>query len=128
MILHESMHKYKSQLDVLDVLNWAHSTPPATLNRQIITLLSTLGVPDEVQDKFDFPLTHFFFSALKVFFQLLENELERIADLLRSEQSALSVLTSSIFEGFLVCFCSSLLFFSDILCGFLQILHFLHKH
>jgi RNA-dependent RNA polymerase len=48
MILHESMHKYKSQLDVLDVLNWAHSTPPATLNRQIITLLSTLGVPDEV--------------------------------------------------------------------------------
>ncbi|KAK8684610.1 hypothetical protein V6N13_040629 [Hibiscus sabdariffa] len=40
-----SMKKYESENTELDVLNWS-KYQPCFLNRQLITLLSTLGVPD----------------------------------------------------------------------------------
>ncbi|XP_058742779.1 RNA-dependent RNA polymerase 1-like isoform X2 [Vicia villosa] len=48
--LRKSMHKYDSRIEELDVL--AYSTfQPCYLNRQLITLLSTLGVEDSVFEK-----------------------------------------------------------------------------
>uniref|UniRef100_A0A6P6GIP9 RNA-dependent RNA polymerase n=1 Tax=Ziziphus jujuba TaxID=326968 RepID=A0A6P6GIP9_ZIZJJ len=48
--LRESMGKYKSKNIKLDVLSWS-SYHPCFLNRQIVTLLSTLGVKDRVFEK-----------------------------------------------------------------------------
>ncbi|XP_058079206.1 probable RNA-dependent RNA polymerase 1 [Magnolia sinica] len=45
--LRKSMHKYKSDNTKLDVLGWS-KYQPSYLNRQLITLLSTLGVRDRV--------------------------------------------------------------------------------
>ncbi|KAJ8648443.1 hypothetical protein MRB53_001466 [Persea americana] len=45
--LRESMCKYKSENTTLDVLEWSKYRP-CFLNRQVITLLSTLGVEDRV--------------------------------------------------------------------------------
>ncbi|KAH7352014.1 hypothetical protein KP509_19G025000 [Ceratopteris richardii] len=42
-----SMKKFQSELNVLDVLEWTRFLP-CYLNRQIITLLSTLGLSDDV--------------------------------------------------------------------------------
>ncbi|KAG9142261.1 hypothetical protein Leryth_007687 [Lithospermum erythrorhizon] len=44
--LRKSMRKYKSKNTKLDVLAWS-KYQPCYLNRQIITLLSTLGIPDD---------------------------------------------------------------------------------
>lgn len=44
--LRPSMHKFNSKNTILDVLNWSRFLP-AFLNREIITLLSTLGIPDQ---------------------------------------------------------------------------------
>ncbi|XP_057824218.2 RNA-dependent RNA polymerase 2 isoform X2 [Cryptomeria japonica] len=44
--LRPSMLKFNSKNTTLDILNWSRFLP-AFLNREIITLLSTLGVPDE---------------------------------------------------------------------------------
>ncbi|KAK8567430.1 hypothetical protein V6N12_006018 [Hibiscus sabdariffa] len=43
--LRKSMEKYESENTKLDVLSWS-KYQPCFLNRQLITLLSTLGVPD----------------------------------------------------------------------------------
>lgn len=48
--LRKSMCKYKSDNDKLDVLAYS-KYQPCYLNRQLITLLSTLGVPDRVFEK-----------------------------------------------------------------------------
>ncbi|KAK6931655.1 RNA-dependent RNA polymerase, eukaryotic-type, partial [Dillenia turbinata] len=48
--LRGSMCKYESDLTRLDVLAWS-KYQPCFLNRQLITLLSTLGVPDRVFEK-----------------------------------------------------------------------------
>lgn len=48
--LRDSMRKYDSELMKLDVLAWS-KYHPCFLNRQLITLLSTLGVPDKVFEK-----------------------------------------------------------------------------
>ncbi|KAM4119796.1 hypothetical protein ACJW30_03G086600 [Castanea mollissima] len=48
--LRKSMCKYKSENIKLDVLGWSRYQP-CFLNRQIITLLSTLGVMDQVFEK-----------------------------------------------------------------------------
>nr|XP_023929325.1 probable RNA-dependent RNA polymerase 1 [Quercus suber]POE89556.1 rna-dependent rna polymerase 1 [Quercus suber] len=48
--LRKSMCKYKSENIKLDVLEWSRYQP-CFLNRQIITLLSTLGVMDQVFEK-----------------------------------------------------------------------------
>ena len=48
--LRKSMCKYKSKNIKLDVLEWSRYQP-CFLNRQIITLLSTLGVMDQVFEK-----------------------------------------------------------------------------
>lgn len=48
--LRKSMSKYKSSNRKLDVLAWS-KYQPCFLNRQLITLLSTLGVPDHVFEK-----------------------------------------------------------------------------
>ncbi|XP_030958897.1 probable RNA-dependent RNA polymerase 1 [Quercus lobata] len=48
--LRKSMCKYKSKNRKLDVLEWSRYRP-CFLNRQIITLLSTLGVKDRVFEK-----------------------------------------------------------------------------
>ncbi|KAK3007262.1 hypothetical protein RJ639_015663 [Escallonia herrerae] len=48
--LRGSMHKYESDLTKLDVLAWS-KYQPCFLNRQLITLLSTLGVKDHVFEK-----------------------------------------------------------------------------
>ena len=48
--LRKSMCKYKSENRKLDVLEWSRYRP-CFLNRQIITLLSTLGVKDRVFEK-----------------------------------------------------------------------------
>ncbi|XP_057961725.1 probable RNA-dependent RNA polymerase 1 [Malania oleifera] len=45
--LRESMFKYESQNEKLDVLAWS-KYQPCFLNRQLVTLLSTLGVSDHV--------------------------------------------------------------------------------
>ena len=45
--LHKSMEKFESQNRMLNVTKWSDSMP-CYLNREIITLLSTLGVKDEV--------------------------------------------------------------------------------
>ncbi|RWR79567.1 RNA-dependent RNA polymerase 1 isoform X2 [Cinnamomum micranthum f. kanehirae] len=45
--LRDSMCKYKSENTTLDVLDWSKYRP-CFLNRQVITLLSTLGVEDRV--------------------------------------------------------------------------------
>ncbi|CAN6727693.1 unnamed protein product [Malus baccata var. baccata] len=47
LALRESMCKYQSNNTALDVLKWS-TYQPCFLNRQLITLLSTLGVPDHV--------------------------------------------------------------------------------
>ncbi|KAM1520582.1 hypothetical protein ACFX10_010942 [Malus domestica] len=47
LALRESMCKYQSNNTALDVLKWS-KYQPCFLNRQLITLLSTLGVPDHV--------------------------------------------------------------------------------
>ncbi|XP_027361274.1 probable RNA-dependent RNA polymerase 1 [Abrus precatorius] len=47
LLLRKSMCKYKSENTKLDVLAWS-KYKPCFLNRQIITLLSTLGVKDRV--------------------------------------------------------------------------------
>lgn len=48
--LRKSMRKYISSNTELDVLSWSKSLP-CYLNRQLITLLSTLGVRDEIFEK-----------------------------------------------------------------------------
>ncbi|OWM90725.1 RNA-dependent RNA polymerase 1-like [Punica granatum] len=48
--LRKSMRKYESSDTKLNVLAWS-KYQPCFLNRQIITLLSTLGVPDEVFER-----------------------------------------------------------------------------
>jgi RNA-dependent RNA polymerase len=48
--LRESMRKYNSQTTTLDVLGWS-KYQPCFLNRQIINLLSNLGVSDQVFEK-----------------------------------------------------------------------------
>ncbi|KAK6931654.1 RNA-dependent RNA polymerase, eukaryotic-type [Dillenia turbinata] len=48
--LRDSMCKYESDLTKLDVLGWS-KCQPCFLNRQLITLLSTLGVQDHVFEK-----------------------------------------------------------------------------
>lgn len=48
--LRDSMKKYESQNIELDVLSWS-KYQPCFLNRQLITLLSTLGVKDNVFEK-----------------------------------------------------------------------------
>ncbi|KAI3994947.1 hypothetical protein MKX01_000528 [Papaver californicum] len=48
--LRESMYKFKSQNTKLDVLAWS-KYQPCFLNRQVISLLSTLGVSDSVFEK-----------------------------------------------------------------------------
>ncbi|KAK2989890.1 hypothetical protein RJ640_019473 [Escallonia rubra] len=48
--LRKSMRKYESDLTKLDVLAWS-KYQPCFLNRQLITLLSTLGVKDHVFEK-----------------------------------------------------------------------------
>ncbi|PIA33208.1 hypothetical protein AQUCO_04200156v1, partial [Aquilegia coerulea] len=48
--LRKSMSKYKSSNIKLDVLSWS-KFQPCFLNRQIITLLSTLGVKDHIFEK-----------------------------------------------------------------------------
>ncbi|XP_026436670.1 probable RNA-dependent RNA polymerase 1 [Papaver somniferum] len=48
--LRKSMHKFKSKNTTLDVLAWS-KYQPCFLNRQVITLLSTLGVSDSVFEK-----------------------------------------------------------------------------
>ncbi|XP_050132471.1 probable RNA-dependent RNA polymerase 1 [Malus sylvestris] len=50
LALRESMCKYQSENTALDVLQWSRNQP-CFLNRQLITLLSTLGVPDYVFQK-----------------------------------------------------------------------------
>lgn len=48
--LRHSMWKYESRNTKLDVLTWS-KYQPCFLNRQLITLLSTLGVPDSVFER-----------------------------------------------------------------------------
>ncbi|XP_030529169.1 RNA-dependent RNA polymerase 1-like [Rhodamnia argentea] len=48
--LRKSMSKYESNETKLNVLSWS-KYQPCFLNRQLITLLSTLGVPDHVFEK-----------------------------------------------------------------------------
>ncbi|KAK8567431.1 hypothetical protein V6N13_105398 [Hibiscus sabdariffa] len=48
--LRRSMEKYESDNTKLDVLSWS-KYQPCFLNRQLITLLSTLGVPDHAFEK-----------------------------------------------------------------------------
>ncbi|KAF8040138.1 hypothetical protein BT93_B2383 [Corymbia citriodora subsp. variegata] len=48
--LRSSMHKYESSYTKLDVLAWSRYQP-CFLNRQIITLLSTLGVEDQIFER-----------------------------------------------------------------------------
>ncbi|KAL5763115.1 hypothetical protein ACOSP7_019379 [Xanthoceras sorbifolium] len=48
--LRKSMRKYESDITKLDVLAWS-KYQPCFLNRQLITLLSTLGVQDHVFEK-----------------------------------------------------------------------------
>ncbi|KAJ8753360.1 hypothetical protein K2173_019759 [Erythroxylum novogranatense] len=48
--LRKSMCKYKSENNSLDVLGWS-KYQPCFLNRQVITLLSTLGVKDSVFER-----------------------------------------------------------------------------
>nr|KJB79013.1 hypothetical protein B456_013G029000 [Gossypium raimondii] len=48
--LRKSMEKYESENTKLDVLAWS-KYQPCFLNRQLITLLSTLGVPDRAFEK-----------------------------------------------------------------------------
>jgi len=45
--LRDSMVKFESDRTALEVVNW-NRWMPCYLNRQLITLLSTLGVPDQV--------------------------------------------------------------------------------
>ena len=47
MSLRPSMRKFESAHSVLEVVSWT-KFQPAFLNRQIITLLTSLGVPDAV--------------------------------------------------------------------------------
>lgn len=48
--LRDSMRKYESELTNLDVLAWS-KYQPCFLNRQLISLLSTLGIWDEIFEK-----------------------------------------------------------------------------
>lgn len=48
--LRDSMRKYESELTKLDVLAWS-KYQPCFLNRQLISLLSTLGIWDEIFEK-----------------------------------------------------------------------------
>lgn len=48
--LRDSMRKYESELTKLDVLAWS-KYQPCFLNRQLISLLSTLGIRDEIFEK-----------------------------------------------------------------------------
>ncbi|XVE91802.1 hypothetical protein REPUB_Repub01dG0043000 [Reevesia pubescens] len=48
--LRPSMSKYESENTKLDVLSWS-KYQPCFLNRQLVTLLSTLGVPDQAFEK-----------------------------------------------------------------------------
>ncbi|XVF43431.1 hypothetical protein PTKIN_Ptkin02bG0039600 [Pterospermum kingtungense] len=50
LCLRKSMSKYESENTKLDVLAWS-KYQPCFLNRQLITLLSTLGVPDQAFEK-----------------------------------------------------------------------------
>lgn len=50
LALRMSMYKYESDNQKLDVLGWS-KYQPCYLNRQLISLLSTLGVPDDVFER-----------------------------------------------------------------------------
>ncbi|KAJ4732920.1 RNA-dependent RNA polymerase [Rhynchospora pubera] len=49
LFLRSSMNKFESEHTTLEVVSWTRYQP-GFLNRQIVTLLSALGVPDEVFD------------------------------------------------------------------------------
>ncbi|XVE84716.1 hypothetical protein DITRI_Ditri17bG0035700 [Diplodiscus trichospermus] len=50
MSLRCSMHKFESNIRMLNVTKWSESMP-CFLNREIVSLLSTLGIKDEVFEK-----------------------------------------------------------------------------
>nr|AJA90770.1 RNA-dependent RNA polymerase 2 [Ephedra trifurca] len=71
--LRPSMLKFNSDNRTLDVLNWSKPLP-CYLNREIIILLSTLGVPDES------------------FQSLQRDELQKFNQMLENEENAIDIL------------------------------------
>lgn len=76
MSLRPSMRKFESTHNVLEVVSWT-KFQPAFLNRQIITLLTTLGVPDDA------------------FWQLQEAMLGKLRRVLSDSDVAYEVVTNS---------------------------------
>lgn len=76
MSLRPSMRKFESTHTVLEVVSWT-KFQPAFLNRQIITLLTTLGVPDDA------------------FWQLQEAMLGKLRRVLSDSDVAYEVVTNS---------------------------------
>ncbi|GMG99002.1 hypothetical protein Nepgr_000842 [Nepenthes gracilis] len=74
--LRPSMNKFQSTHTVLEVCSWTRFQP-GFLNRQIITLLSTLNVPDEI------------------FWKMLEIMVSRLNQMLVNADVAFDVLTAS---------------------------------
>ncbi|KAL8457723.1 hypothetical protein ACS0TY_035550 [Phlomoides rotata] len=74
--LRDSMLKFESSNIMLNITKWSESQP-CYLNREIITLLSTLGVEDSS------------------FFRMQEEQLQQLGRMLTSTEAALNVLESS---------------------------------
>ncbi|XP_007036161.2 PREDICTED: RNA-dependent RNA polymerase 2 [Theobroma cacao] len=75
MSLRGSMHKFESKIRMLNVTKWSESMP-CFLNREIVTLLSTLGIKDEA------------------FETLQQEQLHLLGQMLTNREAALDVLQS----------------------------------
>ncbi|GAV80756.1 RdRP domain-containing protein [Cephalotus follicularis] len=74
--LRPSMNKFKSKHTTLEICSWTRFQP-GFLNRQIVTLLSTLGVPDEI------------------FWTMQDSMVSKLDQILVDTDAAFDVLTSS---------------------------------
>jgi RNA-dependent RNA polymerase len=77
MTIRPSMKKFESEHDIVDVLNISKIIP-AYLNRQIIIILSALGIPDEV------------------FHQFQESTIKSLSDVLTDEYTAFKSLIENL--------------------------------
>jgi hypothetical protein len=59
LVLRESMKKFTSNHREIEVLNFSHQTSSGSLNKQIIILLHSLGVPYSVGNVTTFELTSY---------------------------------------------------------------------